>query len=508
MQRIPLLGGSYTARSPLANAQRCINWMPERNPEGAPVPITHYQRPGLVPKCAPALPVPARGLYRASNGQGYAVIGSYVYYVTPQWTLKLLGGITPGRTNPVSMIDNGTTLMLVDGSTNGWEITLSNNAFGKVTDPTGIFTGADRVDTIDTYVLWNIPYTRQFGSTLAGSLTFDALFFASKVDYPDPLRAVVVNRHEILLMGDLKSEPWYDAGNPFFPFAELPGVYIEHGVASVYSIATTDISTFWLVQDLQGQGWVARYRGYECTRVSNHAVEYAIRQMVAAGATLTDVIGYTYQQDGHVYYALCFPSGNQTWVFDDSIGKPEAAWHQRAWTDGNGNLNRDRTNCCAYFNGAIVVGDWENGTLYTMDLNTYCDTVGGIQYPLTCIRGFPHWMAGMDSAMRAMVNDTGKELQVNRFMADIETGTAAADGPLGPLPGTGAPSLTLSVSRDRGRTFGSEQLKSAGETGQFETRPQWRQQGLGMDFVFELSLSYNGPAALNGAWIDAVVLNQ
>lgn len=508
MQRIPLLGGSYSARSPIANAQRCINWAPEKNPEGAPVPITHYQRPGLVPKVSPEIPVPCRGLYRASNGQGYAVIGSYVYYVTPQWGLNLLGGITPGRTNPVSMIDNGTDLLLVDGSNKGWKVQIANNVFSEVNDPTGIFTGADRVDTIDTYVLWNIPNTRQFGSTLAGSLTFDALFFASKVDYPDPLRALIVNRHEILLLGDLKSEPWYDAGNPFFPFAELPGVFIEHGTTSPYSVAATDISTFWLVKDLQGEGWVARYRGYECTRISNHALEFAIEEMKANGATLADVIGYTYQKGGHVYYVLHFPSGNQTWVFDDSIGKPEEAWHQECWTDGNGNLNRHRGNCCAFFNGQNVVGDWENGTLYVMDAKTYCDTVNGIQTPMTCIRGFPHWMAGMDATVQAMVSDTGKVLQVTRFQADLETGVAEPDGPQGPLPGTGEPRLTLSVSVDRGKTFGNEQLVSAGITGKFDTRPQWRQQGQAMDFVFELSLSYNGPAALSGAWLDAKILNQ
>ncbi len=49
MARLPLLGGAYTARSVIANAQKCINLYPEKNQSDSPVPLTHYQRPGFDP---------------------------------------------------------------------------------------------------------------------------------------------------------------------------------------------------------------------------------------------------------------------------------------------------------------------------------------------------------------------------------------------------------------------------------------------------------------------------
>lgn len=647
MDRIPLTGGSYTTRSVLASAQRCINYYPEINPKDAPTPFTYYQRPGLVAETnGPRAPV--RCLYQATNGVGYCVIGSDVYKVLANLTLQHLGSITAGRTNICSMIDNGTNLVLVDGGPIGWQIALkafsfsvtgnvgsdqnvtavvsANTAssagtngiavgmpvrgpsvpggttvtgissqtafqmsangtattaaftgslagntltvtavsagtlaigqlvsdlvqgviagtkitafgtgtggtgtytvntpqtlgsramtatsaggvivtfdvpvdfFGEINDPTGTFTGADRVDYIDTFVIWNIPGTSEFGSTLSGQpLMFDGTFFASKTDYADPLETLFVNRHEVMLLGLLKSEIWYDAGNPIFPFAELPGAYVEHGIAAKYSVAASDISVFWLGRDLQGQGIVFRQKGYWTTRISNHALETAIRQMTKNGATISDAIGYTYQQDGHVFYVLTFPTGDQTWVFDDSIQDPMLAWHQEAWTDSDGLLHRHRANCCAALYGKIVVGDWENGTLYSLDLDTYTDEVDGVVLPISCVRTFPLVTHARDASGQLAPANGGRMI-FTRFWADLECGTVPTDVQGNPAQ------ISLRWSDDRGKTWGQALLQSAGELGQYTTQPQWPGLGLSRFRLFELSHSIAGPAALNGGWYNA-----
>jgi hypothetical protein len=159
MDRIPLIGGSYVARSIIANAQRCVNLFPESNTRDAMAPVTHYQRPGYLPLVQGPM-APVRCLYRASNGNGYAVIGSNVYYVTPNFVLTLLGQITAGLTGPCKMADNGNQILLVDGSAMGWTITLANNAFAVANDTSGLFAGANWVDVIDGFTLWNFPGTR------------------------------------------------------------------------------------------------------------------------------------------------------------------------------------------------------------------------------------------------------------------------------------------------------------------------------------------------------------
>ena len=503
MARVPLLGGAYQARGTIANYQRCVNYFPERNPQDSPTPVTHYQRPGLVPVASPGSPAAGRGIFRASNGNGYCVIGTGVYAIGPNWTLTLLGNMLENTGNPCYWTDNGIQSLLVDGSSHGYTVTLATNAFATVVDGTGTFVGADRVDYIDTFILFNVPGTNRFGSTLSNELVFDALYVAGKTDYPDPLAGLVVNRHELLLVGQLKSEVWYDAGNAGFPFAELPGAYHEHGTVSKYSIASQDISVYFLGQDLQGQGIVFRVRGYECTRISNHALEYQLRQAMAAGATLSDAIGYTYQQDGHTFYVLTLPSADQTWVFDEASGE----WHQRAWTDPTtGALHRDRLLGAALVNGQNVGIDWENGTIYRLDLNTYTDEVNGSVGPVTCIRGFPHILAGQLNfglpGLERGVDSDGHQLGYKSFLLDLECGTA-------PVDSSGNPAMVgLRWSNDRGKTWSRAVMQTAGGPGQFLTRPLWRNLGSAQDMIFEIIHNIAGAAALNGAWVDADVRNQ
>lgn len=492
MARIQLIGGSYEARSVIANAQKCINYFPEMNRRDAPVPMTYYQRGGRRPLVSgPRSPV--RGLYKASNGNGYCVIGQNVYSISPGWGLTLLGALTTVRQNPVSFSDNGTTIVLVDGSALGYTINMTTNAFAVIVDPTGAFTGATRVDTLDTYMLWNYPGTRDFGSTLSNTITFNALYIAGKVTYPDPLMLPIVNRRQLILLGALKSEIWYNAGNAQFPFAELPGSYVEHGCVAPYSAASADIEVFWLSQDLQGQGMVMALKGYDTRRISNFALEVAIRKM----GNVSDAIGWTYLQDGHVFYTLVFPSGNQTWVYDSSLADdPTLAWHQECYM-GNTGLERMRDNCGANINGLNVVGDYANGTLYAVDPEVYTDTVDAVVRPIRCVKSFPHITQAWSQQIGQPSDADGKVMQWKNFALDMDCGLAVdADA-----------QVELRVSRDKGHTFEAAEMQSAGGPGAYLTQPQWQPLGLARDMVFEIAHQINGPAALNGAWIDAVVTN-
>ena len=66
--QVPLTLGSYMARSVIASAQRCVNLYTEPNPKDSPFPFTCYPTPGLTVLWSPPSPVPARGVYAASNG--------------------------------------------------------------------------------------------------------------------------------------------------------------------------------------------------------------------------------------------------------------------------------------------------------------------------------------------------------------------------------------------------------------------------------------------------------
>lgn len=124
MAPVALNGGAYSARSIIAGAQRCVNLFAEKNPEGAPVQFTYYPTPGLVLLAAPPTAGAGRGLYRASNGVVYVVVGRYLYALSSAWRWTLLGSLNANLTTPVTIADNGTDMLIADGTGDGYLVTL------------------------------------------------------------------------------------------------------------------------------------------------------------------------------------------------------------------------------------------------------------------------------------------------------------------------------------------------------------------------------------------------
>ena len=399
MTKVALQGGAYMSHSVIASAQRSVNLFSEPVPEaqGEPMPAAHYPTPGLR-LLSTIGPGPIRGIRQSTTGATYCVSGSGVYLVNADWTGTLLGTITAGLRTPVSMADNGIDMVIVDGTAGGWHITLVGNVFAQIDNAAGTFYGADRVDFLDTYLLFNKPQTPQFYSSDSLALTFDPLWFANKESYSDLLQTLVVVKRNIWLFGAVSTEVWANVGKPDFPFESQGDVFIDHGVVAKYSVANYDNGVFWLSRDRQGQGIVIMGAGYQTKRVSTYAIEAEI----AGYERITDAIGYCYQLSGHAFYVLIFPRADKTWVYDITTD----LWHEWAWIDANGDEHRHRSNCYWPINGTPVVGDWQNGNLYALDQNVYTD--GG--KPIKRVRSFPH-----------IVND-GKRVFYRQFLADFDTG--------------------------------------------------------------------------------------
>lgn len=498
-QRIPLTGGMYQARSVIASAQRCVNLYPEMNEKDAPFPVTMQLTPGLTQLAeSPGISNTVhRCAYTASNGQLFEVIGPNLYATASNWVRTFIGAldvVSTTITTPVSMSDNGLAVLIVDGTDQGYTLDLTDPTFGSfgtvnsgISGPTNPFYGADRVDYVDTFFVLNRPGTNQWYTSLSnvtfanltGTISpdatyacFDPLDIASKTGNPDPIQAVIVMHREPWLIGTETTEVWYDAGNANFSFAELPGVFIEHGCCAKYSICKQDLNTYWLSQDRQGRCMVFTGNQYAAKRISTHAIEQQIQQY----SNPTDAIGFTYQQLGHTFYVLTFPSADATWVYDVS----EGLWHERAWMDSDGVEHRIRANDCAAAYGVVVVGDWETGILYSLDLNAFTDN----GQPITRRRGFPTEEIG------------GQRVEWSRLTLDMDVGDISN------TLVTNEPQVSLRYSNDRGKTWGNPVSYGIGATGQFNRSVLFTQLGQGRWRVFEVFWSIPGFTALNGgdAW--------
>ena len=457
--KTPILGSAYVARSVNAADNRMVNLFPEVIPEGGKEPAFLNRAPGLN-FLATIGTGPVRGLWvlKADPTRAFVVSGDQFFEINSSYTATLRG--TVGGTGPVSMVDNGTQIFIA-ANPNGYIFNTSTNVFAQITDPD--FPGAVTVAYLDGYFIFNPPNSQRFYLTaLLDGTSVDPLDFASAEGSSDGLVALIVDHRELWLFGTDSIEVWYDAGLSDFPFVRIQGAFNELGCAAPYSVAKLDNGLFWLGSDARGKGIVYRAEGYTGKRMSTHAVEWQIQQY----GDISDAIGYTYQQDGHSFYVLIFPSANATWVFDVAT----QAWHERAGFV-NGDFTRHRSNCQMAYNGEVIVGDYQNGNIYSFDLDVYADN-GQIQKWLRSWRALP---TGQNNLKRTAQH---------AMQLDCETG-------VGLNVGQGEdPQAMLRWSDDGGHTYSNEHWKSLGKIGVFQRRAIWRRLGMTLklrDRVYEVS---------------------
>lgn len=467
--KTPILGSTYVARSINAANARMVNLFPEIVPEAGKEPAFLQRAPGLR-KLATIGNGPIRGLWEY-GGFMYVVSGNQVYKVNSSYTATLLGTVA-GTSGPVSMVDNGVQLFIACNGPS-YIYNATTNVFSQITD--GDFPGAVTVGYLDGYFVFNEPNSQRIWVTsLLDGLSVDPLDFASAEGSPDGVVGIIVDHRELWVLGTNSVEVWYDAANQGFPLERIQGAFNELGCAAPYSIAKMDNGIFWLGKDARGQGMVYRANGYTGQRISTHAVEWHIQQY----GNLSDAIGYTYQQDGHNFYVLVFPSADTTWVYDAST----QAWHERAGFV-NGNFTRHRGNCQVFFNNEVTIGDYQNGNIYAFDLEVYADD-GAIQKWLRSWRALP---TGQNNLKRTAQHS---------LQLDCETG-------VGLNLGQGSdPQIMLRWSDDGGHTWSNEHWANIGKIGEYYKRVFWRRLGMTLkirDRVYEVSMTDPVKIAIMGA---------
>jgi hypothetical protein len=474
--KIPLLSGAYQSRNTIAAVETCINLIPEVNPEEvkAPMPVTHFPRPGLTPFGNALSQGAGRGVFISSHLQLFSVIAQTVYFINAAGIYIVVGQLLTASVTPVSIIDNGQTAVLVDGSGIGYQINLTTFAFGVIVDPTGLFVGATRTDYADGFLAFNAPGTNEWYISLAGQVAFNILNQANKTSSPDPIQTLGFNLRQMWLLGLLRSEVWYLSGAADFPYEEFPQTFIPYGCAAPYSLAQADDKLFWLSRNPQGQAIAVRTEGYAVVAISTRALEYEWSNY----ATVADCVTYSYQQAGHTYVVFHFPTANTSYGYDLSTKQ----WHRRGFTDNNGVLNRELVAFSVFANGVNIGQDWATGQLYIIDQNNFTDN-GQTMY---CERTFPH------------VIDEMEQLTAVSFIADFETGEVPNTGEGDPIP----PQIGLSISRDGGITYGNVRWKQKVSAGHNRSMLRWRGLGMARDFVFRLQWSFAGQSALQGAYVD------
>jgi len=470
--KTPILGSSYVARSVNAADARMINLFPEVIPEGGKEPAFLQRAPGLeFLQTVGTGPIRALWSSQTNANTFYVVSGTGVYKLTGLTATPTLVGNLTG-TGPVSIADNGTQLFFACNP-DGFIYNQSTNVFAQIIDPD--FEGAVTVCYLDGYFVFNQPNSQIIWVTqLLDGTSVDPLDFASAEGSPDGVVALIADHRELWVYGTDTVEVWYNQGGADFPLQRIQGAFNEIGCAAAFTPAKLDNGLFWLGQDARGRGIIYRANGYTGQRVSTHAVEYSIQKNL----NMSNAVAYTYQQDGHAFYVLNFPTANITWVYDVAT----QAWHERAGLN-NGSFTRHRGNNQCNFQGNIVIGDYETGAIYKYNLNVYADN----NEPQKWLRSWRALPTGQNNLKRTAQHS---------LQLDCETGVGLNDGQ------GSDPAVMLRWSDDGGHTWSNEHWRSMGKIGEYGYRTIWRRLGMTekiRDRVYEVSGTDPVKIAIMGA---------
>ena len=378
----------------------------------------------------------------------------------------------------------GTGTYIVSGSQTVNSETMYLLNFSVLPSTDGAFNGADQVDIVDNYFVYNRPGTQQWGSSNLLSPISNQLNFSSKDGAPDNLVSIIVDHREVYLLGESSSEVWVDSGLFPFPFQRIPGTSTQHGIVAQFSISRVGNSFAYLSRNVRGQSQVMMMNGYMPTRISTHAVENTLVDQY-----VEDAIAYTYQMEGHECYVLTFPTLDLTWVYDFTTGM----WHKWLSVDKQNVFHRHPSNCHALFQNINLVGDYANGKIYQLDPNNYTNDGNEIRR----VRRAPHLVSDYQ---RQYFNELqiyfqpGVGLNGNSEYIVISgnaiAGTAIAGQAIAgtghPLTVGADPQAMLRWSDDGGSTWSHEYWVSIGKMGAYKNRAIWRRMGYARDRIFEV----------------------
>lgn len=474
MPATPFIGQTYQHRSRHVSAQRTLNLYPELI--SVPGAVSEYiliGTPGTetFADLSSVTADPCRGLHYTSLGVLYGVYGDKLVRVKGDGTIDASFTMSGGRASQVYFADNGKWLVITDGE-EMWLLDTETDAF--TTQNLLPFDQPVQVKYIGSrFVSFGKDSNQYWWSDVGpdGVLNWSGLSFASAEGSADLIVAIAVTDGELVLFGDRSYEVHRITSDEFAPFARVNGSFSHIGCGAPNSVAEILGNVYWLGSSTAGKNQVFMLQGYNAVPISNHAISFMLGELDKSAPndlvnTTSDAIGFTYQQEGHVFYVLTLVQANKTLVYDTN-----GQWHERSTRDPTYNLeNKYEPLHCVYAYQRIITGNGSVPKMLTLELDRYKE------YDDRAIK-------------RQRVGPTGWDDQgyiyYNDFIIDVEPGVGLTDNALQGHD----PQIMLRFSDDSGQTWSNEKWTTMGKVGKYNTRARWRYLGKGYKRVYEVTVT-------------------
>lgn len=443
MARIPLFGIGQASKSPWVTAKELQNLYAESRPAGEKSQMVCYQTPGEI-LFNDFGATPPRGALEFESLNVFFEVHRGVLWEVNNAGVAINRGVLSTVSGRVGMSDNGVQIMIVDG-TFGYIYNTQTNAFAKITDPDFPANPQTVTFLLGYFIINLLASSRFYVSAQYDGLSWDALDFANAETSPDPINTVYESNGELILLGTRTTEFWGASGDLNFPFTLIQGTATKWGIAARYSIAAYDNSFMCLMKGRQsGQVMLAKLNGYLPQKLSTIDFDAIINDY----PTVADATSYSYMLGGHPMFVISFPSAGVSWLYDGSTGI-----FSKLKSYGQ---TRHNAEFSINYLGNTLVFDNLVGRAYKLTADALDDNGASIEKQV-----IGETVAGQDEEF----------IEVDCMRVDMEVGD-------GLVSGQGVnPQMSLSISRDNGKTYGSEMWKTFGAIGEYGTRVEWRRLG-------------------------------
>lgn len=416
------VGSSYQSQSVNADCQKSLNWYEEHDESGEGKSQSMlYPCPGKKFFCN--LPnenyVPSLFPF---NGRLFAA-GNHLWEISADGSKVDRGALTNPNGKSTVMAANQAKQLLIACGGNLYVFDLGTNVITPV-DMAQLQGKVDQIGFTDGYFVALIRNSNVFQlSNLLDGITWPGNLASEVEVFADNIVSMNVSFRELWFFGQKKIAVYEDTGGTSIdvtPYQVIPSGFMESGCGAQFATVSLDNTLFWIEADERGNCIARRANGYNPARISTHAIEYAWSQY----PTVSDAVGYSYQDQGHSFWVIYFPSGNETWVYDAATQR----WHERAfWSYETGSFLADRGRCHAKQFEKHLVGDWKSGNIYEQSIKFLTDVD---DRPIRRIRRAIH------------LSNEDEWIKHSRFQLSMETGL----GPTPPLPGLNLSSFRTSIT--------------------------------------------------------------
>jgi hypothetical protein len=428
----------------------------------------------------------ANTLAQLNTVQNFITGSSYENFVTIQQvalanTINVFSTLSSNATGHVTLTPSEvndaiiTYLAIFNLTLPNNQILTSNSPPVQITAP-GFPNGAKTLTVNDGFFIveqansgnWNVSED-QDGSS------WDPTSSATMESFSDQVVAVDSCSGLLVLFGLQSIEYWQDAGLTPLPYQRVNGAQQNWGLAARFGRAHFLNGIAFLGQDQVGQVQVlvVLVNGYAPTQISNSDIESIINSF----EVINDCLMFAYDLNGHQMLQLTFPTANRSFLYDGTV---------QIWSEvqsGTAEYSRHLAGLGVAFNYSNYVTDYQSGNIYLLTPEAFTDNGFLIKREL----------------ITKHLNLASNSFTVAEIWLDFDLGDGTQTG-LGQNP-----MISMSFSKDNGKTWSKERFKSVGKVGQYQgPRVTWRMVGTARDMVFRFRMT--DPTPFSIAQIAAVVV--